>query len=100
MMNEQDDNTLSPRSGLPYLLGSIAAIAIVWLIVLPSLAQQPAVKARLEWLEERKIDPSARYYTDLEMMEPILERLNRGEPIIVLPRGEGGRRPDEGASGQ
>lgn len=79
-MTDSDRNPPRQPNGLPYLLGSLAAIAIVWLIVLPSLAQQPAVKARLDWLDEHKIDPSARYYTDLEMMEPILERLNRGEP--------------------
>ncbi len=29
------------------------------------------------WLDERGIDPSAMYYTELEAMEPILHRLER-----------------------
>ena len=52
------------------------AIAAVWLVVLPWLSSLPTQSAYIDWLREKRIDPSARYYTEVEAMEPILERLN------------------------
>ena len=54
-----------------------SAIAVVWLVVLPWLARQPAIDARIRRLDAQGIDPSAMYYTELESMRPILEELNR-----------------------
>ena len=48
-----------------------------WFAFLPWLAGQPEMRKQLDWLDERRIDPSAMYYTELEAMKPILERLNR-----------------------
>lgn len=62
--------------GLRHLLLCCCAIGLVWMVLLPQLASQPAMQARLEWLEKRKIDPSAMFYTELEAMEPILKELN------------------------
>lgn len=53
-----------------------AAIAFGWLVVLPWLSSLPSQKRNIDWLREQRIDPSARYYTEVEAMEPILERLN------------------------
>ncbi|MFO0916771.1 MAG: hypothetical protein U0872_00445 [Planctomycetaceae bacterium] len=53
-------------------------LAACWLGVLPWLSSHPAVDNHVRWLEERGIDPSAMYYTELEAMKPILSRLNRG----------------------
>jgi hypothetical protein len=53
-----------------------AAIAALWLVVLPWLSSLPGPSAYIDWLREKRIDPSARYYTEVEAMEPILERLN------------------------
>ena len=53
-----------------------AAVAVGWLVILPWLSSLPGQKAYIEWLRENRIDPSARYYTEVEAMEPILERLN------------------------
>lgn len=55
----------------------LIGLSIVWLIVLPWLARQPGMHARLDWLDARGIDPSAMYYTELDAMQPILARLNR-----------------------
>lgn len=57
------------------LLAAIAVLAVIWLIALPWAAGQPKMARHLEWLEQEKIDPSAMYYTELEMMKPILTRL-------------------------
>lgn len=63
------------RARCARFVGAVAAVTIVWLAVLPWIAGRPATAAYLDWLEEEGIDPSAMYYTELEMMEPILTRL-------------------------
>ncbi|QEG43823.1 hypothetical protein [Roseimaritima ulvae] len=56
------------------LLLWVCGIALVWLVVLPRHAQQPAMREHLQWLDEQGIDPSAMYYTELEVMQQILQR--------------------------
>jgi hypothetical protein len=51
-------------------------IAACWLVILPRLSALPSQKQKIDWLREQRIDPSARYYTEVEAMEPILKRLN------------------------
>jgi len=48
---------------------------VVWLFVLPWIARRPAMEAYLDDLDRQGIDGGATYYTELGMMEPILERL-------------------------
>lgn len=50
------------------------AVAIIWLIALPRWAETTAMNDRLQWLEQRGIDPSAMYYTEAEPIERILDR--------------------------
>lgn len=52
-------------------------IAFVWLLVLPWVATQPRMAAHLEQLRDQGVDPSAMFYTELDAMEPILQRLER-----------------------
>lgn len=52
-------------------------MAVLWLQVLPWIAAQPDMAAHLEQLDERGIDPSAMFYTELDSMEPILRRLEQ-----------------------
>jgi hypothetical protein len=52
-----------------------AAAALVWLVVLPSVAHQPRVWASLEAFEAKGIDPSAMFYTELAAMDDVLARL-------------------------
>jgi len=47
----------------------------VWFVALPHAANQPDMAAHLEFLDDNGVDPSAMYYTELEMMKPIFERL-------------------------
>lgn len=53
---------------------AVIGVSVTWLIVLPRYAQQPAMREHLRWLDEQRIDPSAMYYTELEVMESILAR--------------------------
>ncbi|MEO8270791.1 MAG: hypothetical protein ABI557_13795 [Aureliella sp.] len=55
----------------------ILLLAGIWLVVLPWVARQPKMADHLHWLEDQGIDGGALYYTELEAMEPILERLER-----------------------
>lgn len=55
--------------------------ALVWLWLLPSIADHPAQRRRWLFLQQHRIDPSAMYYTELEAMQPILERLNRQQRL-------------------
>lgn len=46
------------------LLLGVSLILLIWLVVLPRIAQIEAVSQRMQFFEARGIDPSARYYTD------------------------------------
>jgi hypothetical protein len=69
--------TTSTRSGWFRLLAATLVIGGVWCVGLPWIAALPAVENRLRFLDERGIDPSAMFYTELDSMKPILERLER-----------------------
>lgn len=62
-------------AGLLKLTAALAMLAAVWLVALPWAAARPRMAAHLEWLDEEKIDPSAMYYTELEMMQPIFTKM-------------------------
>lgn len=56
------------------LAATIVILSEVWLVLLPAYANQPEMKRHLQWLDDKGIDPSAMYYTELEMMKDILGR--------------------------
>jgi len=61
------------------LIVASLVIAVVWCVGLPWIATIPAVDHRLQFLDERGIDPSAMFYTELESMKPILRRVDNGD---------------------
>lgn len=61
--------------GVLKLVTSIIAIAIFWCVVLPWYADQPAMRQHLQFLDDRGIDPSAMFYTELDAMDAILEKI-------------------------
>ncbi len=66
------------------LTGWIALIAVVWLGVLPRVAQQPDVRDRRKDLDARQVDPSAMFYTELAGISRLLDALddrNRSHPL-------------------
>lgn len=69
------------------LLCSLAALAVVWLALLPWLASQPAVSSHLKALDNKKIDGGAMFYTELEAMEPILRESER-HPRLISPNAD------------
>jgi hypothetical protein len=44
-------------------------------VLLPRLSEHPVVRERVELLERSGIHPAAMFYTELEVMKPILHRL-------------------------
>ena len=65
----------SPFSRWMRLAIGVAAILVLWLAVLPRLADQPPVRRHIEFLEQRQIDPSAMFYTELEPMGEVRARV-------------------------
>ncbi|WDQ17846.1 hypothetical protein [Rhodopirellula sp. P2] len=61
------------------LAGLIALLSIIWLVVLPAYARQPEMRQHLKWLDDQGIDPSAMYYTELDVMDEILAKQRLAE---------------------
>ena len=67
----------SELPGWAKLLGALAIVAAVWLVALPWLARQSHVSAHIELQERQGIDPSAMFYSELEIVPPIAHRVER-----------------------
>lgn len=65
----------SSTRGWLRLLAVGAGVAAVWCLVLPWLAAQPALQRRIDFLETRRVDPSAMFYTELEAMDEVHKRM-------------------------
>jgi hypothetical protein len=64
-----------------------AAVIVVWLVILPWVAVRPDMQRRIEFLEQRRIDPSAMFYTEVESMNEVRQRMaqrRRQQPHTVL----------------
>jgi thiosulfate dehydrogenase len=57
------------------LLSILLCVAVVWCYVLPGVARQSGARRHFQFLDDRGIDPNAMYYTELEAMDPILDRI-------------------------
>jgi len=75
-------NATDRQSGLPNhksgwlsLCLCVITMTIVWLLLLPALSHIPSLQAEIENQKARGIDASAMFYTDLDMMDEVLERL-------------------------
>jgi len=67
----------SRRSGWLQLAVALAGILVLWLAVLPWIAAQPPVRRHIEFLEQRQIDPSAMFYTELDTMDQLRAEVSR-----------------------
>ena len=57
------------------LLAVWTVIAGTWLLLLPYLAERPAMQRRLAELEAEGIDPSAMFYSELGLKDEVIGRL-------------------------
>jgi hypothetical protein len=55
----------------------VASVAAIWLCLLPQLSRKPRVAQHLAKQREAGIDPSAMFYTELEIMPAIAHRMER-----------------------
>lgn len=58
--------TGSYRGGWWRLSVSALLLALIWCVVLPALSRRPGVRQRIEFLEGRGINPSAKFFTEQE----------------------------------
>jgi biopolymer transport protein ExbB/TolQ len=65
------------RRGWLCLAGWAVGIAVVWLLILPRAVAWPRMAQRIEFFEQQRIDPSAMFYTDVEAMDDIRQRMDR-----------------------
>lgn len=64
-----------PATGTARLLATVGLLSAIWLVLLPWLSARQPVAAQLQLLDEHGVNPSAMYYTELEMMQPVLARM-------------------------
>ena len=64
----------NPQIGL---FVAILSIALLWCWLLPSISNYPTVKQRLDGLDDQGIDGGAMFYTELDVMDRILHRIER-----------------------
>jgi predicted RND superfamily exporter protein len=55
--------------GIGALLGMVLAIATIWMVVLPAASKIPTVRNHLEFLESKRVNAAAMFYTELEPKE-------------------------------
>jgi hypothetical protein len=67
------------RNPLPWLklLMGLLIVAAVWLIALPQLARTTAIERHIAEQERQGIDPSALFYSELEILPQIAHRYER-----------------------
>lgn len=61
--------TTSPRSHSRRWLSAaatLAAVALIWLVILPWLAEQPPIRQHVDSLHAADINASAMFYSELE----------------------------------
>lgn len=46
-------------------------VLVLWTCVLPQLSSWQPIRARIEFLDQNGIDPTALYYTDLKSMDRV-----------------------------
>ena len=54
-------------SGVLRLILGLGVIAVVWLVLLPALGRTPELSQRIEREEAQGIDPSAMFWSELEL---------------------------------
>jgi len=80
-MTNPADTTLAARTATPRgrlaLAGALLALAATWLVALPWLATTRPIAEHIAEQERSGIDPSAMFYTELEIAPAIAHRAER-----------------------
>ena len=59
------------------LAAALLLLGWVWIVVLPWVGSRPGISRSIHEQQARGIDPSAMFYSDLELIGPIAHRLER-----------------------
>lgn len=78
-----DDSRIKGWIGLA---GTSGLVAVCWLGVLPHLASQPSVRRHIERNQAFGIDPSAKFYTELTVMDDVLRRVEPLRKAVSVSR--------------
>lgn len=65
---------LAPTSRLAV---AVAGIWVLWCVVLPTVSNWGPIREHIDFLESKRIDASAMFYTELETLEPTIRRLEK-----------------------
>lgn len=52
------------------------SLGLLWLVVFPELARVPQLRSEIDFLEEKQIDPTAMFYSDLETIEDTVQNIH------------------------
>ena len=69
--------TKRPYKDFVKLFCAMVIIAVTWCYLLPLATKQPVVRQRIDFLDDKGIDPTAMFYTDLEIMDEIIAKNDR-----------------------
>jgi len=58
-------------------VGMTLALGIVWLVILPAIGRQADVAAHISSQKQMGIDPSAMFYTELEIAPAVTDHVER-----------------------
>lgn len=58
---------------------ALTVLAVVWLVILPLIGRQPAVSQHIEHQQQRGVNPSALFYSELEFLPDVVHRFERLE---------------------
>lgn len=56
---------------------AVALVATVWLALLPWLGRQGPIRRHVEQQQQTGVDPSAMFYSELEILPPLAHRVER-----------------------
>lgn len=56
---------------------ALLSLATIWLVILPWISRQPVVARHVAEQERQGIDPSAMFYSELEILPPIAHHVER-----------------------
>lgn len=74
--SQQPLQPLSTRRRWVSFLLVTGALGLFWFVALPRIGRVPQIRAKIEHLEQQKIDPSAMYYNDLEKIEDTVKQID------------------------
>jgi hypothetical protein len=81
-------------------LAATLVMGFVWLVVLPYIGEQPVVSDHIKHQQELGIDPSAMFYSELEIAPSIAHRIERLQETHTMSWHKAAVRGTDGRPGE